>query len=244
MDIEKMLRKRKFKGAEVGKVMLYSLACDVRNMGNEDYTPLVRQKDIDRMHRGIASREEVAVYNGYVRLYRALTNLYNYLLLVREQFEGGCIFLLWQLRETMLAEGFEKPFPHEIFGIGRLAQDEDMQMKISVMRNNTLMAARQRIRATNALFDCLAWQLDIPELTSLQTDTTPLTGMLRNLNEQRESLLSVLKTPEDKDAARKIFPVVQEDFPLFPLSLETQGRIGDFSLFENTTVNIILEIGG
>ena len=68
-SIHNLLRRKKLKGEEIGRILLLSFIADYKHRGETKYLPLFTQQQLNRMVSALPSDHERQIYAEYVDLY-------------------------------------------------------------------------------------------------------------------------------------------------------------------------------
>lgn len=101
--IKGLLRKRVWKGEEVGQALLASLVYEAK-MRDLPHTPLFSVNDLERMIRGIIDANGHIAFSTYQALYDSITYEHNKAQAKIQQFYSGFFQYLYSLQEIMTAE--------------------------------------------------------------------------------------------------------------------------------------------
>lgn len=88
LDIEKLRKKRKWTGKEVGLALLANTLNDIKHVGVE-HEPLFSQEEFAKMEKNLKSESDEQVYAVYRSLYSSLLDGYNTGLGLYQQFYNG-----------------------------------------------------------------------------------------------------------------------------------------------------------
>lgn len=101
ININRILNKKKWKGAEAGKLFLLSLVHNTRiAREGKDYTPLISQEELNKVTSSLSGRE-YEIYRVYFALYEALYDRANWVEAMRQQGFHGSDKLSSMLQETL-----------------------------------------------------------------------------------------------------------------------------------------------
>ncbi len=76
-SIDALLKKKRWTGKEVGKVLMASIIHDIKHQGKPGYKPLFNQAELDRLVSSLETEREGQTYNVYVTLYDSLIEHFN-----------------------------------------------------------------------------------------------------------------------------------------------------------------------
>jgi hypothetical protein len=93
-------RKRKWKGAELGKILMYQLLVDVQQMDEDVKKPLITHEDLVRMSTTFTTAEDYEAYNVYADLQKTVLDTYNRKNEVFNQFDNGYYRLMYLFHEV------------------------------------------------------------------------------------------------------------------------------------------------
>jgi hypothetical protein len=93
-------RKKKWKGAEVGRLLMYQLLADVRQLNEDVKKPLITQDDLAKMASTLTTAEEYGVYSVYTDLQKAVLDTYNRREEIYNQFDNGYYRLMYIFHEV------------------------------------------------------------------------------------------------------------------------------------------------
>lgn len=102
--INKLLSKKGWTGAEVGKALIASVIHDAKHIRDPQRKPLFSQSDFDKMEESIKSEKDYAIYAVYRDLYDGLIDAYNRGLCNYQQFNNGYFRHCMMMREAQFAE--------------------------------------------------------------------------------------------------------------------------------------------
>lgn len=104
LDVEKMLKKKAWKGEEVGKLLMASLIHDIRHSKDADYKPLFKQSEFDAMAISLKTERDCYVLRVYSKLYESLAYLFNISQLYMQQVLHGCYRYMLHIYRCTYAE--------------------------------------------------------------------------------------------------------------------------------------------
>ena len=104
LNINRLLNKKAWTGAEVGKALIASFAHDVRNKGNKDKEPLFTQADFNRMTDSLQTEQQIGAYLVYEKIYSGCIDSFNRGESFSQQFLHGYYRLLMELDRVMQAD--------------------------------------------------------------------------------------------------------------------------------------------
>lgn len=102
--IERLLKKKGWTGAEVGKALLASLLHDIQHQREPNYKPLFDKADFERMEDSIDTEKDYLQYGVYRDIYHTLVETYNRGQGLYQQFFNGYYRLLMTLEGVMRAD--------------------------------------------------------------------------------------------------------------------------------------------
>ena len=103
LNINRLLNKKAWTGAEVGKALIASFAHDVRNKGNKDKEPLFTQAEFNRMTDSLQTEQQIGAYLVYEKIYSGCIDSFNRSESFTQQFLHGYYRLLTELDRVMQA---------------------------------------------------------------------------------------------------------------------------------------------
>lgn len=103
-NINRLLNKKVWTGAEVGKALVASVIHDIKHQGDSDYTPLFTQEDFDRMEGSLIDEREIDIYGTYRDIYSGLVETYNQGQALHHQFFNGYYRYLTTVNDAHKAE--------------------------------------------------------------------------------------------------------------------------------------------
>ena len=104
LNINRLLNKKAWTGAEVGKALIASFAHDVRNKGNKDKEPLFTQAEFNRMTDSLQTEQQIGAYLVYEKIYSSCIDSFNRSESFSQQFLHGYYRLLTELDRVMQAD--------------------------------------------------------------------------------------------------------------------------------------------
>lgn len=104
ININRLLNKKTWTGAEVGKALIASYAHDVRNRNNPDAKPLFTQADFNRMTDGLTTEPQIGTYLVYEKIYSSCIDSYNREQALEQQYLHGYYRLLLSLEQVQQAD--------------------------------------------------------------------------------------------------------------------------------------------
>ena len=104
LNINRLLNKKAWTGAEVGKALIASFAHDVRNKGNKDKEPLFTQAEFNRMTDSLQTEQQIGAYLVYEKIYSGCIDSFNRSESFSQQFLHGYYRLLTELDRVMQAD--------------------------------------------------------------------------------------------------------------------------------------------
>jgi hypothetical protein len=87
-DIKRLLNKKGWTGAEVGKALMANLVHDVKMLG-KPHEPLFSQEDLERMENSLTSQKEYTAYGVYTSIHREMVDNFNRGQGIHQQFYNG-----------------------------------------------------------------------------------------------------------------------------------------------------------
>lgn len=114
LNIDRLLKKKKWKGEEVGKAVILGFVNDYENRAKQSYIPLFTQEDLTKMLDGITDPREGRIYNDYINLYNGIVSEYNQSEAYNQQVQNGFYRVLTHVNEVRRAEdvkGVIESFP-------------------------------------------------------------------------------------------------------------------------------------
>lgn len=104
LNINRLLNKKAWTGAEVGKALIASFAHDTRNKGNANAEPLFTQADFNRMTDSLQTEQQIGAYLVYEKIYSSCIDSFNRGQSYEQQFLHGYYRLLMELDRVMQAD--------------------------------------------------------------------------------------------------------------------------------------------
>lgn len=104
LNINRLLTKKAWTGAEVGKALIASFAHDVRNKGNKDKEPLFTQAEFNRMTDSLQTEQQIGAYLVYEKIYSGCIDSFNRSESFSQQFLHGYYRLLTELDRVIQAD--------------------------------------------------------------------------------------------------------------------------------------------
>ena len=104
LNINRLLNKKAWTGAAVGKALIASFAHDVRNKGNKDKEPLFTQAEFNRMTDSLQTEQQIGAYLVYEKIYSGCIDSFNRSESFSQQFLHGYYRLLTELDRVMQAD--------------------------------------------------------------------------------------------------------------------------------------------
>ena len=104
LNINRLLNKKAWTGAEVGKILIASFAHDTRNKGNAKAEPLFTQADFNRMTDSLKTEQQIGAYLVYEKIYSSCIDSFNIGQAYEQQFLHGYYRLLMELDRVMQAD--------------------------------------------------------------------------------------------------------------------------------------------
>ena len=139
LDIKRILKKSSWKGEEIGKLLIHTLADGFMANFNEKHKPAVTMEDIDTMRGSIKSPSEGRVYNEYHALHDMLLDLFNWNQATSQQIQHG-YFRLWSfLQGALSAETIHQTMTRQI----PLIMTEQQYNKHVIQKETELRAAKE-----------------------------------------------------------------------------------------------------
>ncbi len=135
ISIDKLLKKKTWRGAEVGRLHIASLMIDIQNAVDKENKPqILTASDVDMMVNNL-TEAEYRVYMVYKSLYSALLGSYSTMGAFYQQFLHGsyrvCSYLekLIALGEDMLEHEFLAPLKMSVEQYGRIVEESKASNK-------------------------------------------------------------------------------------------------------------------
>lgn len=88
-NIDRLLNKKGWTGADLGKLLIASMLNDVKQQGQGEKTPLFSQSDFEKMESSLTSDSDYIVYGVYRDLYRSIIDSFNRGQGLYQQFYNG-----------------------------------------------------------------------------------------------------------------------------------------------------------
>lgn len=101
MDVKRLLKRKGRTGAEVGKLLLTSLAYDVEQQkaGNPNPKALFKKNEFSIIEGKLEKDSDLVAYGVYSDIYRALVENYNYANSLTQQVDNGFFRMLYNFSE-------------------------------------------------------------------------------------------------------------------------------------------------
>ena len=106
--IKNLLKKKKWTGKEVGQLLIASLLNDMKQLKQEEKTPLFSQADFNKMESSLISDKDWTVYGVYRDLYSSILDTFNTARGLSDKFYNGYTHLYAQLREIENADDVQR----------------------------------------------------------------------------------------------------------------------------------------
>lgn len=103
-NINSLLNKKGWTGAEVGKALVKSIVHDIQHKNEPDFKPLFSQSDFDKMESSIKTEREYLTYDVYRAIYSGLIDAYNSGQGQYQQFNNGFYRYSIYLKDAITAE--------------------------------------------------------------------------------------------------------------------------------------------
>lgn len=104
LDVEKTLKKKAWKGEEVGRLLMASLIHDIRHSKDADYKPILEQSEFNVMASSLKTKRDCYVLKVYSKLYESLAYLSNQSQLYMQQIWHGCYRYMLSIYQCTYAE--------------------------------------------------------------------------------------------------------------------------------------------
>lgn len=186
--IAALLRRKKLRGEEVGKALLWSLISDYEQRDSPSFTQLLSQADLEHMEAALPSAYERARYEEYVQLRNNLLQLFQeaqgqlqqlHHAMFRLTSRVSMAELIWKLDDMLvpISQNTLDPavaaLPHEVHGIftedfRALLDRKDLQEELQSGRDKMVHPAYRYLIGYNTTLSLLADGLSLPELCALQ----------------------------------------------------------------------------
>ena len=159
LNINRLLNKKAWTGAEVGKALIASYAHDTRNKGNANAEPLFTQADFNRMTDSLQTEQQIGAYLVYAKIYSSCINSFNRGQSYQQQFLHGYYRLLVELERVTQADRALKAV-------------EEYPLILSKSQYEKILAAElEKKRATETTFNYILF--DYLEYCISQEDAAP-----------------------------------------------------------------------
>lgn len=156
MNINRLLSKKTWRGEEVGKALIASLANDIRMKNRTDWKPLFPQAEFNRMVDSLTTEVQVGKYLVYEKIYSSVMDYYNKTQALQQQFWHGYYRLLCTLEQIQQADNALKAV--EEYPL-ILTESQYQKIKDAVWTKNE----NETTTFNNILFDYLEHCIDFPE---------------------------------------------------------------------------------
>jgi hypothetical protein len=107
-DMKAFLKRKKWKGKEIGEALLMSITHDIQEKDNPKSKPLLTQEDYRRMLNSLTSEEEYNELKFYQSIYSVINEAQTYMEGMKQQFFNGYYRFLLAIQEAERAEEFYK----------------------------------------------------------------------------------------------------------------------------------------
>lgn len=104
-SINRLLKKRKWTGKDVGKTFIACLMHDLKNIDKDESTPLISQTEFSRLESSLETEKDFITYRVYIALHDAIREYYNKANSMMQQIYHGFYREYNLLSNSMLAEG-------------------------------------------------------------------------------------------------------------------------------------------
>lgn len=114
ININALLKKKKWKGEEIGKALILNLVNDFKHKSEPNHKPLFSQSDLNRMTSSIETERDSKAYNAYINLYNGVIYEHNRAEANIQQAQNGYYRLLMYVSNAEKAENVKlimKQFP-------------------------------------------------------------------------------------------------------------------------------------
>lgn len=182
LNINKLLLKKGWTGAEVGKLLMASLINDLKHHGEPDHKPLFTQAQFDRMASKLPTERDYLVLNMYITLYDSVSTVFNKSQALMQQAWHGYYRYIMHVSFSMNAEQEQaqmlatktewNPILAD-YTLEKLCGDDDYHQFIrgELLGCINLMAtAYSYLYSYNLIVEMLGEVYDIDGLEALQTD--------------------------------------------------------------------------
>jgi hypothetical protein len=103
-NINSLLNKKGWTGAEVGKALVKSIVHDIKHRDEPDFKPLFSQSDFDKMESSIKTEREYLTYGVYRDIYSGLIDAFNSGQAQYQQFYNGYYRYAMYLQDALKAD--------------------------------------------------------------------------------------------------------------------------------------------
>lgn len=87
-NIKKLLKKKRFTGEDVGKILIASLLNDIKHQG-QNYELLLTQEEFDRIENSLNTERDLLAYGVYKDIYNSIVDTFNREKGIYQQFYNG-----------------------------------------------------------------------------------------------------------------------------------------------------------
>lgn len=102
--INNLLSRDDIGGRELGKILITSLVNDLNQLGEENKKRLFEDEEFIKAEQSLTSPLQWRIYSTYKALYNGITDAFNYMQAMRQQFLNGFNELAWQIDRMQRAE--------------------------------------------------------------------------------------------------------------------------------------------
>lgn len=102
--INNLLSRDDIGGRELGKILITSLVNDLNQLRDENKKRLFEDEEFIRAEQSLTSPLQWRIYSSYKALYNGITDAFNYMQAMRQQFLNGFNELAWQIDGVQRAE--------------------------------------------------------------------------------------------------------------------------------------------
>ena len=107
-QVKRLLKKKKWKGAEIGKLLLATTINDIKRVTDPDLPPVLTQEEFAEIESTIDTEAEYSIYGVYKDLQFSIIDSFNRGQGLYQQFYNGYYRYLATIRETTNAEDGQK----------------------------------------------------------------------------------------------------------------------------------------
>lgn len=183
ININKLLLKKGWKGAEVGRLLMASMLHDIKHYQEPDYKPLFTQAQYERMASNLSTQRDYMVLDVYSTLYDSVSTLYNKAGMLMQQAWHGYYRYIMHISSTMWAEQEQRQMTLTAteewqpvladYTLAHLCTDDDYMVFIkSELAGcvNLMRHAYSYIYAYNLVIEMLGELYDIDGIEALQSN--------------------------------------------------------------------------